>query len=71
MRAEAAGSARRDQWQTRTSVLDEYKAYLDDRWNEGHTNAWKLWEEIVPLGYQAATSAFAPTSAGNAPHHGP
>ncbi|AKL64270.1 ISL3 family transposase [Streptomyces sp. Mg1] len=40
------------QWQTRTSVLDEYKAYLDDRWNEGHTNAWKLWEEIVPLGYQ-------------------
>ncbi|MGW3061212.1 hypothetical protein ACWC98_35600 [Streptomyces goshikiensis] len=40
------------QWQTRTSVLDEYKACLDDRWNEGHTNAWKLWEEVVPLGYQ-------------------
>ncbi|WP_053758315.1 ISL3 family transposase [Streptomyces sp. AS58] len=38
------------QWQTRTSVLDEYKPYLDDRWNEGGTNAWKLWEEIVPLG---------------------
>ncbi|MER5775534.1 transposase [Streptomyces sp. NPDC002039] len=42
------------QWQTRTSVLDEYKAYLDDRWNEGHTNAWKPWEEIVPLGYQGS-----------------
>ncbi|MET7370878.1 ISL3 family transposase [Streptomyces sp. NPDC005566] len=42
------------QWQTRTSVLDEYKTYLDDRWNEGHTNAWKLWEEIVPLGYQGS-----------------
>ncbi|WP_381805081.1 ISL3 family transposase [Streptomyces niveus] len=42
------------QWQTRTSVLDEYKPYLDDRWNEGFTNAWKLWEEIVPLGYQGS-----------------
>ncbi|MFI9496184.1 ISL3 family transposase [Streptomyces halstedii] len=39
------------QWQARRSVLDEYKPYLDDRWNEGGTNAWKLWEEIVPLGY--------------------
>ncbi|MFF2412308.1 transposase [Streptomyces sp. NPDC058092] len=42
------------QGQTRTSVLDEYKPYLDDRWNEGRTNAWKLWEEIVPLGYQGS-----------------
>ncbi|MGY3204693.1 ISL3 family transposase [Streptomyces sp. TE5632] len=39
------------QWQNRASILDEYKTYLDDRWNEGCTNAWKLWEEIVPLGY--------------------
>ncbi|MFF9244212.1 hypothetical protein ACF1AY_34855 [Streptomyces sp. NPDC014776] len=38
------------QWQNRTSVLDEYKTYLDDRWNDGCTNAWKPWEEIVPLG---------------------
>ncbi|WP_327700688.1 hypothetical protein OG530_01275 [Streptomyces decoyicus] len=38
------------QWQNRPSVLDGYKPYLDDRWNEGWTNAWKLWEEIVPLG---------------------
>ncbi|MFE7357705.1 transposase [Streptomyces sp. NPDC057543] len=42
------------QWQNRTSVLDEYKPYLDDRWSEGCTNAWKLWEEIVPLGYQGS-----------------
>ncbi|MEU9992896.1 ISL3 family transposase [Streptomyces sp. NPDC048045] len=38
------------QWQNRPSVLDDYKSYLDDRWTEGCTNAWKLWEEIVPLG---------------------
>ncbi|MFE5077621.1 hypothetical protein [Streptomyces halstedii] len=42
------------QWQNRTSVLDEYKTYLDDRWNDGCTNAWKLWEEIVPLGYKGS-----------------
>jgi transposase len=45
----------RGQWQyNRTSALDEYKPYLDDRWNEGCTNAWKLWEEIVPLGYEGS-----------------
>ncbi|MFG3532308.1 hypothetical protein ACGF8B_37105 [Streptomyces sp. NPDC047917] len=42
------------QWQNRSSVLDDYKPYLDDRWNEGCTNAWKLWEEIVPLGYKGS-----------------
>lgn len=45
----------RGQWQyNRTSGLDEYKPYLDDRWNQGCTNAWKLWEEITPLGYQGS-----------------
>ncbi|MFC8256846.1 hypothetical protein ACFUNF_04110 [Streptomyces sp. NPDC057291] len=45
----------RGQWQyNRTSALDEYKPYLDARWNEGCTNAWKLWEEVVPLGYQGS-----------------
>ncbi|MFJ9795894.1 DUF4259 domain-containing protein [Streptomyces sp. NPDC101145] len=45
----------RGQWQhNRTSVLDEYKPYLDQRWDEGCTNAWKLWEEIVPLGYRGS-----------------
>ena len=42
------------QWQARTSVLDEYKTYLDSRWNEGGTNAWTLRAEIVPLGYQGS-----------------
>ncbi|MFB7512912.1 hypothetical protein [Streptomyces sp. NPDC056144] len=42
------------QWQNRASVLDEYKTYLDDRWNEGCTNAWKLWKEIVSLGYRGS-----------------
>ncbi|MET8747728.1 hypothetical protein [Streptomyces sp. NPDC004728] len=42
------------QWQTRTSVLDEYKTYLDKRWSEDRTNAWKLGEEIVPLGYRGS-----------------
>ncbi|MFF3787248.1 hypothetical protein [Streptomyces sp. NPDC001933] len=34
--------------------MDEYKPCLDDRWNEGCTIAWKLWEEIVPLGCQGS-----------------
>ncbi|WP_329453237.1 hypothetical protein OG894_42370 (plasmid) [Streptomyces sp. NBC_01724] len=38
------------QWQDRPTVLDEYKPYLDDRWNQGCTNSWALWEEIVPFG---------------------
>ncbi|MEU0946840.1 ISL3 family transposase [Streptomyces canus] len=42
------------QWQNRPSVLDDYKPYLDGRWDEGFTNAWKLWEEIVPLGYKGS-----------------
>ncbi len=42
------------QWQNRRSILDDYKPYLDDRWSEGCTNAWKLWEEIVPLGYKGS-----------------
>ncbi|WP_371604936.1 transposase (plasmid) [Streptomyces sp. NBC_01220] len=45
----------RGQWQyNRTSALDEYKPYLDERWDEGCTNAWKLWEEIAPLGYRGS-----------------
>ncbi|MEE4423542.1 ISL3 family transposase [Streptomyces bugieae] len=45
----------RRQWQySRTSALDEYKPYLDERWSEGCTCVWKLWEEIVPLGYKGS-----------------
>lgn len=43
------------QWQyNRTSALDDYKPYLDERWNEGATNDWKLWEEIVSLGFKGS-----------------
>ncbi|MFE2143204.1 ISL3 family transposase [Streptomyces sp. NPDC059456] len=42
------------QWQGRPSKLDAFKPYLDDRWNQGCTNAWRVWEEIVPLGYQGS-----------------
>lgn len=37
----------------RPAKLDAFKPYLDDRWNQGCTNAWRGWEEIVPLGYQS------------------
>ncbi|MYQ95648.1 ISL3 family transposase [Streptomyces sp. SID4946] len=39
------------QWQSRATSLDAYKTYLDQRWQEGCTNAWKLWEEICEQGY--------------------
>ncbi|WP_151476050.1 ISL3 family transposase [Streptomyces albicerus] len=39
------------QWQNRATTLDDYKPYLDQRWQEGCTNAWKLWEEIKEQGY--------------------
>ncbi|WP_435206912.1 hypothetical protein [Streptomyces sp. bgisy104] len=59
------------QWQARTSVLDEYKTYLNDCCNEGHTKAWELREEIVPLGYQGSYQRVRTTSARNAPRRGP
>ncbi|MFE6849057.1 hypothetical protein [Streptomyces sp. NPDC057686] len=30
--------------------LGAYKAYLDQRWQEGSTNAWNPWEEIKEQG---------------------
>ncbi|WP_230529081.1 ISL3 family transposase [Streptomyces coeruleorubidus] len=39
------------QWQSRATKLDAYKPYLDQRWQEGCTNAWRLWEEIKEQGY--------------------
>ncbi|MGA5069064.1 BTAD domain-containing putative transcriptional regulator [Streptomyces exfoliatus] len=42
------------QWQGRPSKLDAFKPYLDVRWNQGCTNAWTVWEEIVPLGYEGS-----------------
>ncbi|MFF0018820.1 transposase [Streptomyces sp. NPDC005374] len=39
------------QWQDRATRLDAFKPFLDQRWQEGCTNAWKLWEEIKEQGY--------------------
>ncbi|MFE7790558.1 hypothetical protein [Streptomyces sp. NPDC057460] len=39
------------QWQSRATRLDGCKLYLDQRWQEGCTNAWQLWEEIREQGY--------------------
>lgn len=46
------------QWQGRPSKLDAFKPYLDDRRNQGCTNAWRVREEIVPLGYQGSYQRF-------------
>ncbi|WKX15851.1 hypothetical protein [Streptomyces sp. NL15-2K] len=35
------------QWQSRATKLDAYKPYLDQRWREGCTNAWRLWGRPV------------------------
>lgn len=58
------------QWQNRPSLLDNYKPYLDDRWNEGFTNAWKPWEEIVPLGYKGSYQRVRAYLREGARHHG-
>ncbi|WP_327166987.1 ISL3 family transposase [Streptomyces zaomyceticus] len=39
------------QWQNRRTALDPYKPYLHDRWQDGCTNAWQLWEEVKEQGY--------------------
>jgi transposase len=39
------------QWQNRPTRLDDFKPYLHERWAEGCTNAWTLWEEIKDHGY--------------------
>ncbi|MFJ9945220.1 transposase [Streptomyces erythrochromogenes] len=45
------------QWQSRPTRLDAFKPYLDQRWQEGCTNAWKLWEEIKEQGYPDGCSS--------------
>jgi transposase len=36
----------------RPSILDDFKPYLHQRWNEGCTNVWQLHAEIRGRGYQ-------------------
>jgi hypothetical protein len=45
------------QWQNRKTKLDEFKPYLHERWAEGCTNAWTLWEEIKKHGYTGGYGA--------------
>lgn len=47
----------RGQWQNRATRLDTFKPYLHQRWEEGCTNAWKLWEEITEHGYRGGYGA--------------
>lgn len=42
------------QWQGRPSNLEPFKPHLDQRWAEGCTNAWQLWQEIKAQGYEAS-----------------
>ncbi|MFE6869302.1 ISL3 family transposase [Kitasatospora sp. NPDC057692] len=45
------------QWQNRRTKLDDFKPYLNERWSEGCTNAWTLWEEIKTHGYRGGYGA--------------
>ncbi|MFI2686777.1 transposase [Streptomyces sp. NPDC018586] len=48
------------QWQNRRTKLDDFKPYLHERWAQGCTNAWTLWEEIKSQGY---TGGYGPVRA--------
>ncbi|MGW4823708.1 ISL3 family transposase [Streptomyces sp. NPDC004227] len=45
------------QWQNRRAKLDDFKPYLHERWAEGCTIAWTLWEEIKTHGYTGGYGA--------------
>ncbi|MFG3662331.1 hypothetical protein [Streptomyces sp. NPDC047706] len=41
----------------RSTILDEYKPYLHQRWNEGCHNSAQLHQEIVALGFAGSIQA--------------
>lgn len=45
------------QWQNRRTKLDDFKSHLNERWAEGCTNAWTLWEESKTHGYTGGYGA--------------
>ena len=47
----------RSQRQNQPTKLDALKPYLHQRWEEGCTNAWQLWEEITERGYRGGYGA--------------
>ena len=51
----------------RTSVLDNYKPYLHERWNAGVTNASVLYREIVEQGYRGSIGTDPITESGPDP----
>ncbi|MFJ3659331.1 hypothetical protein ACIPPM_02560 [Streptomyces sp. NPDC090119] len=45
------------QSRNRQTGLDDFKPYLHERWAEGCTNAWTLWEEVKAHGYTGGYGA--------------
>jgi len=43
----------------RASQIDQYVGYLEQRWNEGCTNASQLWREVVADGYTGTRKQVA------------
>ncbi|MFF3689742.1 ISL3 family transposase [Streptomyces sp. NPDC002187] len=59
------------QWQNRTSKLDPYRAYLEQRIAEGRTNLSSLHRELQERGCAAPTAPCATTSIRYVPDAGP
>ncbi|WP_405006852.1 hypothetical protein OHV13_24705 [Kitasatospora purpeofusca] len=45
------------QWQNCRTKLDDLKPHVNERWAEGCTKAWTLWEEIETHGYRGGYGA--------------
>ncbi len=73
-RAATAEELSEGKWQGRASILDDYKPYLHQRWQEGCTSAKKLFEEIKAAGFRGGYSVvrdyLQPLRAGARPTDG-